>query len=563
MDRLEFYDGYGGLFKRKDTIRRRFPRSELRDLFLFDTNTAENLAMAFVTSDSYRGHESSLEERHNEPTLFRKGGLVDKIEERSSRARMSLEAKRMLARMILLPERHPQAIYQRQQIFRAFEDPEVRNRFLRFFTDDELGPTHRSHQGFVEILTEIRDRTFDRDESDNRYRFFALRNLGLLLGELEKTPGLSYVYSSLSEVVTPELLDLLDYVGSDSKSVEFDRDFSGMALRYGPAGSQVFAPMMNDKAIFGPRGFGESLSKSIIHDLLEHCSGFGGLSRLIDNVAALEAVLHYSDYIHNFSKRSWCLPKIIDTGAPGFSFTDFYHPLYLDTSPPNSFAMGGEDGLFHLLVSANNSGKSALLITLGQLLALGQAGFPLPMQYGEISPVNHLHANFRPRQTTIIGEYVKHLGRWMSILSSLDRAIILADQPNDGTQVPDAVRHLGWVTDTLYRRNVPTVLTTHHLEIADSVIAAHGAHTKVYHMGVGFDQAGNITYTYRLEPGLDRKNYGDLAGRQVGFTKENLERIANNLPPLRPGQRGEGVVIIDRFEEQKPRRDPFGDGFGP
>jgi DNA mismatch repair ATPase MutS len=139
------------------------------------------------------------------------------------------------------------------------------------------------------------------------------------------------------------------------------------------------------------------------------------------------------------------------------------------------------------------------------------------------------------------------------ILTKVSRSVVFSDESNDGTFVETGVAHTIQALNVLARRNVVTFLTTHYHEIAerlrDEVPRARNLHV------VSSRKAdGTLSHTYTIAEGHDPHSYGEETAVAVGFTRENLERIANReMPDTRPAiDREHGVHVL--FEEHGSHR---------
>jgi DNA mismatch repair ATPase MutS len=95
---------------------------------------------------------------------------------------------------------------------------------------------------------------------------------------------------------------------------------------------------------------------------------------------------------------------------------------------------------------------------------------------------------------------------------------------------------------------VITFLTTHYHEIAER-LGTTVPRSRNLHVVSAKNSDGTLTHTYRIADGHDPNSYGEETAIAVGFTQENLDRIASlDIPDTRPAVSTEhGVHVL--FEE--------------
>jgi len=112
--------------------------------------------------------------------------------------------------------------------------------------------------------------------------------------------------------------------------------------------------------------------------------------------------------------------------------------------------------------------------------------------------------------------------------------------------VDTGVKHTIQALNALSQRTVVTFLTTHYHEIA-SRLEREVPHARNLHVVSTRQADGTVRHTYRVAEGHDPNSYGEETALAVGFTPENLARLAaQDIPDTRPaidGERGEHVLF--------------------
>jgi DNA mismatch repair protein MutS len=227
----------------------------------------------------------------------------------------------------------------------------------------------------------------------------------------------------------------------------------------------------------------------------------------------------------------------------------YRHPTFLDAGVVQDRLIVGPESLANVITGANSGGKTQQLRCLAQLITLAHAGLPIPARRARMSIAWSLHSNFGGKDDSAKGRYEKSLTRWMEdILTKISRSVVFSDESNDGTFVDTGVKHTIQALNTLSRRNVVTFLTTHYHEIAER-LGGDVPNARNLHVVSSRNADGTLTHTYTIAEGHDPNSYGEETALAVGFTPENLDRIANqHAPDIRPSietEHGTHVLFAD------------------
>ena len=130
--------------------------------------------------------------------------------------------------------------------------------------------------------------------------------------------------------------------------------------------------------------------------------------------------------------------------------------------------------------------------------------------------------------------------------------MVFSDESNDGTFVKTGVAHTVQALNVLSRRKAVTFLTTHYHEIAEQ-LQTQVPHSRNLHVVSSKNLDGTLNHTYKIADGHDPNSYGEETAIAVGFTPENLERIANlDIPDTRGSLSSDhGVHVL--FEDTSKR----------
>jgi hypothetical protein len=525
-------------------------RSDHMNLFLFDEETARDLGMMPEQKSPYERRRSTGFDPAKR-TLFEHRGLIDRVLQPGEDAVISSHARDMLVRAVLLPERTPEGIEDRQRMVRALYDKTRRQRLLDFFSNAFLeNRQEATNESFLDTFATF---TENRHQIIGEAEYAATRNVARLLNELNEDPGTRSIYSFLRERCNDGVFKLNELLTAREMNFRLSGGLTSGAAEWHNVPEPVGADRIPISTIARPEDERielDELRRAFIATMLRSYQTKyqkeAGL--IVRTLAMLEALVHYVG-VADSDSRAWCLPEMVESREPFVELHGYRHPMFLDVGVVQDRLIVGAGTLINVITGANSGGKTQQLRELAQLLTLAHAGLPIPAERARISISWSLHSNFGGKDDSAKGRYEKALTRWMDVLTGTSRSVVFSDESNDGTFVDTGVKHSIQALNVLARRKVVTFLVTHYHEIAerllDDVPAARNLHV------VSQKNAdGTLSHTYRIAEGPDPHSYGEETALAVGFTHENLDRIANqDMPDRRPAIRsehGEHVLFEDR-----------------
>ncbi len=511
--------------------------SEHMSLFLFDEETARDLAMMPEKKSAHERRHFAAAFDPARRTLFEHRGLIDRVLQQPADRVISSYARDMLTRAVLLPERTPEGIEDRQRMIRALQDKARRQRLDDFFSHASLD--RRAEEGTESFLDTFATMIASRHQVIGEAEYAAVRNTARIVRELGADLGTHSIYSYLREECSEGVFTLNELVAAKEMTFRLSGGFTaGTAEWHGtpePVGRERIAisrpPLPEDMRIEL-----DALRTSFITTMLRSYQNKyqPDATVMLRNLSMLEALVHYV----NFSEADsapWCLPEMVESREPFLELHNYRHPMFLDGGVVQDKLVVGPETIINVLTGANSGGKTQQLRTLAQLITLAHAGLPIPAERARMSIAWSLHSNFGGKDDSAKGRYEKSLTRWMEdILTKVSRSVVFSDESNDGTFVQTGVTHTLQALDTLSKRKVITFLTTHYHEIADR-LATDVAHGRNLHVVSGKNADGTLRHTYTIADGHDPNSYGEETAIEVGFTQENLDRIAAlDIPDTRP-----------------------------
>ena len=217
--------------------------------------------------------------------------------------------------------------------------------------------------------------------------------------------------------------------------------------------------------------------------------------------------------------------------AGGLVLTGARHPLLLARSPatvPFDLELGPAERT--LLVSGPNAGgKTVLLKTIGLATALVQAGIVPPIGPGSRCPVvTRLFTDIGDHQSIAadLSTFSAHVVTLRQTLDAADTAsLVLLDELGSGTD-PSEGAALAWaVLESLTRRGVLTIATTHLGALKTLAEEEPG----VVNGSLEFDTA-TLSPTYRFRKGTPGRSYGLAIARRLGLDPSLVARAEDRVP---------------------------------
>ena len=195
-----------------------------------------------------------------------------------------------------------------------------------------------------------------------------------------------------------------------------------------------------------------------------------------------------------------------------------------------------------LLVSGpNTGGKTVLLKAIGLLSALAQSGVPVPVGATSRLPVfDDIFADVGDEQSieaslSTFSAHLKNLGEILR--SATPDSLVLIDELGSGTDPAEGAALGGSILETLTRRSVTTVATTHLGQLKLLATEVEG----VVNASLQFD-AVQLAPTYRLLKGIPGRSYGLSIARRLQLPEHVIVRAEERLPH---GERDLAVLLSD------------------
>jgi DNA mismatch repair ATPase MutS len=206
-----------------------------------------------------------------------------------------------------------------------------------------------------------------------------------------------------------------------------------------------------------------------------------------------------------FDNPSWCTPQFTSTAL--LAATALGHPLLPDDRRVSNDVEIGPPGTVLVITGSNMSGKSTLLRAIGLNAVLAQAGAPACAGSLRLPP-SDLEASIRVQDSLELGMsyFMAALARLKGIVDAAEKPrsgrvlLYLLDEILQGTNSAERSIAVRGIVRHLLQAGAIGAMTTHDLAVVSERPLDKAA--RLVHFTELVDEAGKMSFDYRLRPGL-------------------------------------------------------------
>ncbi len=242
--------------------------------------------------------------------------------------------------------------------------------------------------------------------------------------------------------------------------------------------------------------------------------------RFLEALGYLDELMSLYRFSREFGHPT-CLPTLLEDGHHRFIAKGLRNPILAKGDPdyvPNDIELDRHRITF--ITGPNSGGKTAFCKTVAQSQLLAQIGGHVPAGEASLTIADRIFYQVPEvsRLTSGEGRFATELKHTKQIfLAATPRSLVILDELAEGTTYEERLQISHDIMQGFHKKGCTTLLVTHNHQLVDKFIE----------QGIG--QAKQVEFvgdhpTHRLIDGISRVSHADRVAREVGFSREDIER---------------------------------------
>ncbi|CDZ97130.1 dna mismatch repair protein msh3 [Phaffia rhodozyma] len=281
-----------------------------------------------------------------------------------------------------------------------------------------------------------------------------------------------------------------------------------------------------------------SVSASSFRAFLREVNEFYDIFRSVTHhLATLDCLLSLAK---TANQPGYTKPVLVD--EPNLDVKGGFHPVLAalsdETYVPNDLVMSAKNGRSKIITGPNMGGKSSLVRMVCLIVLMAQIGSYVPASAVTMGIHDAIHTRMGASDDITGGQstFMVELSETSEIIhSATDRSLIVLDELGRGTSTFDGMALAEAVLYHLVTKTRSNNLFITHYPLVATSLAKQLEDVSNWHMGFRQiprpDGSHEITFLYRLSPGLARASFGVECARLAGLPDEVL-RVADKQSRL-------------------------------
>ncbi|KAI0806964.1 muts domain V-domain-containing protein [Fomes fomentarius] len=266
---------------------------------------------------------------------------------------------------------------------------------------------------------------------------------------------------------------------------------------------------------------------------------YGVLRDVVNKLAVTDCLFSLAQVA---AQEGYCQPEFVDRKEGEEDVLEFVkgrHPMIeaLRTDPfvPNSVRMGGGDSRHKIITGPNMGGKSSAVRMTALCAIMAQVGSYVPAESMKLSLLDGVLTRMGASDELARGRstFMVEMQETSDILKmATSRTLVVLDELGRGTSTFDGMAIAGAVLQHLVQNvKCKTLFITHYPQVATDLERKFPSDVGNMHMGftedTRVDGTREVTFLYRLEPGLVAESFGVECARLAGLP-ESVLKVASD-----------------------------------